>query len=58
MSADESGVDAPLIDLDLPGDRASTRVVVAMSGGVDSSVVAGLVKEAGYDTVGITLAAL
>jgi tRNA-specific 2-thiouridylase len=55
MSADESGVDAPLIDLDLPGDRASTRVVVAMSGGVDSSVVAGLVKEAGYDTVGITL---
>jgi tRNA-specific 2-thiouridylase len=50
---------APMIDLELPGDlsgdRASTRVVVAMSGGVDSSVVAGLVKEAGYDTVGITL---
>ncbi len=43
------------IDLGLPGDRAKTRVVVAMSGGVDSSVVAGLVKRAGYDSVGITL---
>ncbi len=43
------------IDLELPGDRAKMRVVVAMSGGVDSSVVAGLVKRAGYDAVGITL---
>jgi len=32
-----------------------TKIVVAMSGGVDSSVVAGLMKEEGYNVTGITL---
>src|SRR5579883_2837601 len=45
----------PLLDLDLPGDPADHRIVVAMSGGVDSSVVAALLAAGGFETIGITL---
>ncbi|MGI9568432.1 MAG: asparagine synthase-related protein, partial [Desulfobulbia bacterium] len=41
--------------MNLPGKPEDTRIVVAMSGGVDSSVVAAMLKEEGYDIVGITL---
>ncbi len=35
--------------------ESKTRVIVAMSGGVDSSVTAALMADAGYDAVGVTL---
>lgn len=42
-------------DFQLGPDLAGKRIVVAMSGGVDSSVVAALAARTGAETIGITL---
>ena len=44
-----------LNSLGLNKEPKDTTVVVAMSGGVDSSTVAGIMKNEGYNVIGITL---
>ena len=41
--------------LGLDKDPKDTKIVVAMSGGVDSSTVAGMMKKEGYKVIGVTL---
>ena len=42
-------------DMDLKGSPSNHRIVVAMSGGVDSSVTAAILVEAGFDVIGLTM---
>ena len=46
-------LDAPLPTALAPGTKP--RVLVAMSGGVDSSLAAALVVEAGYEAIGVSM---
>ena len=43
------------VDLGFEKPNAECRIVVAMSGGVDSSCVAAILAEAGYEVIGVTL---
>ncbi len=52
---DFTGLADPLPLFDLANPASARRIVVAMSGGVDSSVVAGLAAASGAEVIGITL---